>query len=804
MNKFCVFLILSFFSSENLFSQTIINQDSDTTKIFKTDEIQVLSNRETNSLSNIPAPISTISKQEINSQQIQNIRNLSILIPNLFVPDYGSKMSNAIYIRGIGSRGSDQTVGLYVDNIPFLERATFNFDFFDIQQIEILRGTQATLYGRNSMSGIMNIYTISPFAHQGLKAEIGTGNYGTFNTKISSYHLLRDNLGFSVGAYFARGNGFFKNEFLNKNADDWKNIGGRIKFDALLKPNILAQTIVNFETANQTAFPYKFYNDSIKTYKPIEMNNLSEYKQNSFTASQMFDFDFGKFTIISTTAFQNFSDEMNMDQDFTSDSIFTLKQIQKRNSIIEEIIFKSKINNSETSNFFENYNWNFGLFGFYNSLNTTAGVLFQNNGVKNLIENNVNANLPPFAKYSIINENLPINNDFQNPSFGAAIYHQSTANNLFVQGLSFTAGIRFDYETNKLNYNTNSELLQSYQIQFGQNQIQDTMPASVLFDASIKKDFFQILPKFALNYTISENARIYGSIARGYKSGGFNIQMLSDLAQNDLKADMISQMKTSIFEKLVASGTPPEVINNLILSRIPDVNRVENLGEKLWYEPEYCWDFEVGSYLSFWDNKLNAAISLYYMNLKDIQLTQFSPNGFGRMLSNAGTVTSKGFEISLNAKISDNFILLLDYGFANATFTNYKDTIFSIVEDKNIEVDYSGKRVPYAPQQTFSAAIQFNKKLVNFVVDAIFVNFQYSGVGTIYWNEANDLSQNFYNLLNGKIGLEKGKFGLELWAKNITNTEHQVFFFETLGNKFFQIGQPFHFGATLKINFDYK
>ena len=76
------------------------------------------------------------------------------------MPDYGSKLTSPVYIRGIGSRINSPSVGLYVDNVPFFEKAAFDFDFFDIERIEILRGLLGTLYGRNSMGGLINIFEV--------------------------------------------------------------------------------------------------------------------------------------------------------------------------------------------------------------------------------------------------------------------------------------------------------------------------------------------------------------------------------------------------------------------------------------------------------------------------------------------------------------------------------------------------------------------------------------------------------------------------------------------------------------------
>ena len=802
------FIITTFFFTQFIAKATENIDDLDDLKNINLTPIQIFSTKETNLFENIPSSKTILTSTEIENKQIQNIRNLSATVPNLFVPDYGSKMSNAVYIRGVGSRSSGQTVGVYVDNVPLLDRANFNFNFFDIRQIEVLRGTQATLYGRNSMSGIINIYTLSPFEFQGTKLEIGGGNYGSRVFKASSYKLFSDKVGSSIGLFFNKTDGYFTNVFNNSKADSNFNMGGRIKFDALLSENIVSQTIFNMDATRQSAFPYGFFDEETQTQKPVNMNDASSYFQATFSISQNFDFNFKHFTVSSISSFQHLNDAMWMDQDFTSDSIFTLNQNQKRNIFSEEIIFKSK----KTEN---NYSWNLGLFSFYDDLKPTADVLFKRNGIEKLIENNITANLPEYVQYSILDNNFLIQNIFENPTFGTAIYHQSTYNNFFIDGLNLTAGIRFDYEKTKLKYNTFSDLTQYYFVERDGIKVDDILPASIDFSGNTEKDFFQVLPKFALNFSLLPTVKFYSSASRGYKSGGFNIQMLSDLAQNDLRANMVDTLKVSIYNELTAAGMPGPVVENVILSKIPDFKRIDTapgvIGEMLWFEPEYCWNFEIGSYLNLFNDKLNASLSLFYMDISDIQLTQFSPNGFGRMLSNAGSVTSKGFEFSLNSNLFSNFSILLNYGFADARFRNYFDTVlvFNKEQNKNdtIEINYFAKRVPYAPQHTVSVSGQYSKNISNFFVKNISLNLQYLGAGNIYWNEANNLSQDFYNVLNGKIIFDlknfnfSNKLALELWANNITNAKYQVFYFETLGNKFFQMNKPFHFGASLKVEF---
>lgn len=135
---------------------------NDTIKTYNIGEVIVTSStKETNDLRTLPGAVSILSPQAIATRQIDALKDISAFVPNLYMPDYGSKMTSAIYIRGIGARSSGQSIGLYVDNVPYLDKSAFDFELNDIQRIEVLRGPQGTLYGRNAM-GASSTSTPSP------------------------------------------------------------------------------------------------------------------------------------------------------------------------------------------------------------------------------------------------------------------------------------------------------------------------------------------------------------------------------------------------------------------------------------------------------------------------------------------------------------------------------------------------------------------------------------------------------------------------------------------------------------------
>ncbi|MDR0926755.1 MAG: TonB-dependent receptor, partial [Ignavibacteria bacterium] len=521
--------------------------------------------------------------------------------------------------------------------------------------------------------------------------------------------------------------------------------------------------------------------------------------QNTISINQYFEKAYSNFIATSTTAFTNYYDDMIMDQDFTSAPIFTLEQMQNRNSITEELLFKSKTSS--------NYKWTTGFFGFYDNLTPNATVLFKNDGINKLIESNVQVNIPTYVTYDILDTNFRIDNTFKNPTYGLALYHQSSYDNFITDGLTITAGLRFDYAHNKLSYNTGASLTQSYNMIQGPFTIIDTLPTKLEFTGETNKDNFQVLPKLSFNYNFNDNARLYVSAARGMKSGGYNIQMLSDLAQNDLRYNMIDELKGSISKQMATVGVPQQIID-LVLGKLPVFKKIDTmpgvLGNMLWYSPEQCLNLELGTYMNFLNGKLTAELSVYYMDVTDLQLTKFSPNGFGRMLSNAGSATSKGFETSLSTRLIDNLNISVDYGFAYSTFTDYLDTL--TINDSLYEIDYSGKRVPYAPQQTLSIVGQYMRCITEGLCAQL--TAQYQGTGNIYWDEANSLSQKYYNTVNAKFALHYGTntmdgegITLEIWANNLLNTKYNTFYFESLGNRFFQMGRPASFGATIKVKF---
>ena len=218
------------------------------------------------------------------------------------------------------------------------------------------------------------------------------------------------------------------------------------------------------------------------------------------------------------------------------------------------------------------------------------------------------------------------------------------------------------------------------------------------------------------------------------------------------------------------------------------------------YKPEHSWNYEFGTRSELVPDRLTAELTLFYMNIRDIQLTTFAETGSGRMITNGGKADSYGVELGMHARITDGLTADLNYGFTHATFRDY---ILTDQDEQNqiVSTDCKGNYIPYTPQHTFNVGIQYTKLFHNKLFDQFTASAQFSGIGKIYWTETNDISQPFYGLLNAKVGLRKGIVSFNLWGRNLTATDYQAFYFESFNRSFIQKGKPLQFGGEIAIAF---
>lgn len=773
-------------------------EEVDTLKIVDVEEVLIIAApKENRKLRELPNAVTLLSQQDMQAAQVNSIKNLTALVPNIFIPDYGSRLTSAVYIRGIGSRINTPSVGLYVDNIPYIDKSAFDFDYSDIERIDVLRGPQGTLYGRNAMGGIIKVHTKSPFSYQGTDFRIGAGTHNQYNTSVTHYHRINERFAFSAGGFYDYEGGFFRNAARNNDKlDKGQSVGGRARAIYLPSENWKLDFNLSYEYSDQGGYPYGLYDKENGTVAKSAYDEESSYYRNLLNAGLNLEYQAQNFILSAVTGYQWLRDRMFMDQDFSAANIFNIEQKQRINTFSEEIVLKSKPN--------RRWQWTTGAFGFYQSLHTDGPVLFHRDGITSVIEGNANSvfddlasmGVPgiPVMHLGINNESLPVSGSFDTPTLSGAIFHQSTFNDLFVKGLSATIGLRMDYEKVKMEYNSAAATTNfNFSMKMGNPanpQIIESqgLEGNAAYLGKESTDYVQLLPKFALQYEWNKGNNIYATAARGYRSGGYNIQMFSDLVTGVLSNSMMDAIMTdpnfSRFSAMIEQ----------MKKELPEVSDATK------YKPEYTWNYEIGSHLTLWEGRLLADLSAFYMDTRNQQIAKFAENGLGRITVNAGKSHSYGAEASLRAALTTAFTVNASYGYTYATFKEYATNVK--VDGETKEISYNGNYVPFVPKHTLSLGGQYIFRInPGHWLDRIQVNANYTGAGRIYWTEQNDVSQSFYGILNGRLSLQKGNGQIDFWVRNALDKDYAAFYFESMGNGFMQKGRPIQAGIELRCRF---
>lgn len=711
-------------------------------------EVNVVALKQEHAVRSEAVSATVIGRVDLEDINAVSMKGLSDVVPNFFIPDYGSRVTSSMYVRGIGARMDQPAVGLNVDNVPILNKNGYDFDLADIESVEMLRGPQSTLYGRNTIGGLINISTVSPMRYQGwrLSASAGTGNdyrlsagwYGKPTEKFATSLILS-------GSYLG---GFFRNNYDGHFLDHELSGSFRWKSDWRISQKVYLQNAFSVSLLDQGGYPYEY----VETGE-INYNDPCYYKRFMLSDGLTLRYRGNGFSMTSITAVQHLADNMTLDQDFRPEPFFTLTQRQHDTSVTEDIVFRGDHTGSR-------YHWIAGAFLFYRHLGMTAPVTFKDKGISDLIEEHRNS-ANPYYPIRWDTREFPLDSRFTIPTAGAALYHESR----FELGRwRLTAGIRLDYETTTLDFRSICHT--GYEIfrleDDGTLSPERHVAINIDDSGKLRREYFNWMPKISAVYSLpmeGEN-NVYGVISRGYKAGGFNTQMFSDVLQQRLMGVM-------------------------------GIGSKYDVDDIVGYRPEYSWNFEVGSHLSFPRAKINMDLSLFYIHCTDQQLTMFPDgNTTGRIMTNAGRTRSFGGELAVSWNPLDRLAFTASYGYTNAKFIDF----FNGIED------FSGKFVPYAPQNTLFVQGLWTIPLSLRHIKAVVADVNVRGTGKIYWNEQNSLAQNFYALLGASLSLEARRWSLQVWGRNLTATRYHTFYFMSMGNEFLQQGRPLQGGVTFRIN----
>lgn len=687
-------------------------------------------------------PVSLIGSNTIRELDIKTADDIGVLVPNFYMPTYGSRMTSSIYVRGLGTRIDAPVVSLNIDNVPYLNKDNYDFDIFDIDKIEVVRGSVGVLTGRNSIGGQINVTTLSPWDFNGVKAQVRYGNGNTFDAGAGWYGRISKKVATSITAYYDHTSGFYRNEYDGSGVgrENAGNFRWKLSWHPGSRWSLMNSASLGISKNNGYAYM------STETNR-ISYNDTTYYKRLSFTDGLTVSYTGKRIIATSVTSFQYIDDDMTLDQDFLPEDYFTLQQKRKDYAVTQDLYTKGTRGK---------YNWLTGVFGFYKYSDMHAPVNFKNTGLERLIEDNVNSMIPAGMHLSFDERNMLLNSKFDIHNGGFALYHQSS-----VKFGAFEAqlGLRWDIERISLKYRSDADAAMTMyrQLPTGAMMPLATQELAVHDRGKLSETYNQILPQAAIGY----NGRLWqvsARVAKGYKVGGYNTQMFSDILQQQLME-----------QAGVESNYDPEAI--------------------LTYKPEKAWTYELTARYANPSKTIDIEAVLFLMKVRDQQLTVFPDgNTTGRAMTNAGRTRSMGVELTGRFVPVRNLSINLSYGFTNAVFTKYDNGM----------ADLKGFHLPFAPSNTLYASVAYAFPSIDAVTPRLEVHTR--GAGRIYWNDTNTTYQNFYATCGASLAFEHRLLTLTLWGENLTDTTYDMFYFESIGHSFVQRANPLTYGVSLRLS----
>lgn len=456
-------------------------------------------------LQNTPASVTAISSKQVEEFRLWNSKDLTAIVPNLYSGNSGDGR-NVTSIRGITTTSYDPAVATYIDGVNQFSLDTYIPQLADVERIEVLRGPQGTLYGRNAMGGVINIITKQPTnsTHGFVELNIGNYNQQRYSAGIRTA-LVKDKLFFGASGVFSKRNGYYSNQFNNTSFDKQNEVSGNyyLKYFPGAKWAVTLN-IKHQNNKNDGAFP--MVNGVEKAFtNPFQLNQnaVGRMIDNTFNASLSVNHTGDKINFSSQLAWQNNHRYYNapLDGDFSPlDIVTVINDYGNKWNNVKVVTYEMKF--SSPANKSSQLSWTGGTYFFH-----------QNNPVKQATHFGKDAGV-----YGVPDSNFSTINTTTGKNTGIALYGQ--VNYLITKKLSLIAGLRYDYENKKLNVQ-------------GEYQ-KDGQPAFItVADTSGVVHFGALTPKLGLQYQLAGNSNLFANYSRGFRTGGLT-QLSSDPSQPPL------------------------------------------------------------------------------------------------------------------------------------------------------------------------------------------------------------------------------------------------------------------------------
>jgi iron complex outermembrane receptor protein len=708
--------------------------------------------------------VTALTADQLKDQRVGDVLALSGLSPGLQIKTDDNAANPRIFIRGIGvndfNPATASAVGVYVDGVYVASPLAQMAGFYDLQQVEVLRGPQGTLYGRNTTGGAINVTTKKPSSTPEGDLAIDYGRFNSLNVQGGFGGPIADTLSFRIAGLYDKSDGYTLNRLTdNKGNDaDRKAVRGALRFTpddkltvdvsasyskssggSILTYNrsLVAQTAEAASTADpDPTYGYIFCKPAY--YTSGQCTNVAGYANTSnnkyegdyrfegkdivklFGATSAISYDFGGVTLFSITGYQQAKRDDYEETDANPISIFDARYIAEQDTASQEFRLQS---NGATA------------------LRWVAGVY----AARDRLDNDSHYNVLEVARVPD-----PVNNPTgMDPAngigvFGWPLHQKTTSYAAFGQidydltpKLTLTGGLRWSQDKKTFHYVSD--------VDYG---------LLTLFEYDNQKTFSSISGRLGLRYALSDDANVYATYNRGTKSGGF----------------------------FSGQTTDPR-----------------DLGP---YKDETVNAYEVGAKSEFLDRRLRVNVSAFYYDYKDLQVyTQVQRDGLPvQLFTNASAARVYGGEAEIEARPVKGLSLTLGASLLSA---EYKDFI-SYADPSAPPLDYSGNTLPSAPKTSLNGAARYEHPLG---AGDLITQLDFTYRGKVYYDTANTerLSDKARAYVNGQVGwaFDDGRYELGVWGKNLADTTNisDITPIAAFGFDVFSMGPPRTYGVYFRAKY---
>ena len=708
------------------------------------------------SLQDTPIAITTFNQMEIDTRRIGDVKDLALFVPNMQIANSPGGTSGAtIAIRGASTINPaitwEPVVGLYLDGVFLGKNLGGIFQIAELERVEVLRGPQGTLYGKNTVGGAINLITRLPSEESGGQADVAFGNEGYVQGKI---RLDTGTLGrFRASAAYVYGerDGFYDNvdsdptggfnplvnprssdEFNNLDSEVWRvdgifeatdMLGLRYSYDSSERhqqPSKAQLTDVNqaaFDALGPDAAPVGMLLNAYTVSADDNTDKISNdwsIEENSDTSGHGFfvDWDAGNWGAMGDVALKSISSYRELDYDDTIDLDGSPMDLFHSSRDID----------------YEQYSQEFQLLGNTDSVNYVLGLYYFNEKA------DVNNPITFFGAFGSPTDNNTYGMDNDSyAAFGQAEWRPSS-----MDQLSLTAGIRYTEEDRD-------------QYIIHPNASSGGVGA---FDEQDDDSWNNTSGTFIAGWDFTDDINVYAKVAQGWKSGGFN-------------------------------GEAPTA---------------DTFHES--YDPEEVLAYELGMKSRFLDDTLQLNVAAFYNDISDMQVSIFleGSGGAASNVRNAGDATATGFEVELVYQVLEPLRLSANYGYLDTEYDKFIDNGVDVKNDRD---------VPYSPENMASLALDWAVGSWNFGDLDFHVDWSYNDSYVPYIEPSQNATAmiDSYDILNASLTLSEVKIGSDMtmqfsvWGKNITDEEYRqnTIPFGLWTVSFF--GDPATYGASARLNF---